>query len=627
MTTYVSSSDEPKSDFAPLISSYNDKIRPILNKIDKLRHLNLGIEEGIPLLTIVVVGPTFSGKSSLIESLTGISLPCGYNKEAPLEIRLQNQPKHVPEFLLEYNNKTVRIMDENHLSKAIDEAIRSWISGIPFTLVVKRKGIPDLNIIDFPGDIHLDMEYIEPKESIILNVIPENFIASSHECISVSERVDKTWERSLVVVTKCDRLSFSKTYIDKYHDTFQNHIFVRNRIEYETIEEARIREVRLFETHHVLSKLNKSMVGMSALAHRINKIQLMIISRCLPDILKKITDKLSSSVMELNDLSPNLKCIPDAVTGFLEIVASFKESLQKILIRGEFDEYLDDKKMHGNARLVEMLDDFSVEFHKSFNFTDRFLVEEIEILEEANSIRLAYFFPHSAFHCLLERKVNSISKLPVEFANKVCNYLDTLCVEVLADCCGNYQHLLSSMKKATRNAVQRIKDKFMERVVEIIEMEKTTDYTCDANYIANVRKLLGNPRDRFLKVMHKPDVTTTYVEGHGKIEVKHLLAVAETKRNQAFDLKMRMTAYLNIVMKRIVDWIALQLQFWIKKLVNKEIYTEIMYECIVQFDKVEHPLHEPSPMEREKLLRSICLLKESEKVIRKAMVGIPCAID
>ncbi|PWA36509.1 dynamin related protein 4C [Artemisia annua] len=631
--------DDPKSDYAPLFSSYNDEIRPILNKIDKLRHLNLGIQGAIPVVTIVVTGKACSGKSSLIESLVCIRLTSQYyhGTRVPIIICLQNHLKHEPELLLEYNKKTVRIMEENQIIKAIDEATveiagkGSRISCMPLTLIVKKKGIPDLTIVDLPGEESLDiaMEYIKPKESIILNVIPESNIPFPCEFISMSQRVDKAGERTLVVVTKCDeRLNqHSHTYIAKNLKRFQNHIFVRNRIIKETLNEARIREAMLIESHPLLSKINKSTVGISSLAHRLNKIQLMILSRCLSDILKKITDKLNSSVLELDDLSPNLKSIPDGVIGFLEMAGSFKESLQKILIKGEFDEYTENKKMHGNARLIEMLNKLYDELQTSISFSKKFLVEEIKILEQFDAIRLPYFIPHSAFLCLLKRKVNIISEFPVNFANKVCDYLDTVCVKVLVDHFGNYSGLLPAMRKATRNVVQNIKDRFLERAVELIEMEKITDYTCDPNYIAYLNKLMGNPRDEFLKVMCNHNVNTIDVEGYGRIEVRHLLSVSENMRNQAFDLKMRITAYMNIVMKRIVDSTALQLQFWIQHLVNKEIYAEIMYELIVQYDNIESTPDEPSDMVREKLLGSIGILQISKNVIRKTINGIPVMIN
>ncbi|GAU30369.1 hypothetical protein TSUD_57800 [Trifolium subterraneum] len=69
--------DEPHPlSVAPIISSYNEKIRPrsVLDVLENLRCLDIA-QEGIQLPTIVVVGDQSSGKSSVLESLAGISLP------------------------------------------------------------------------------------------------------------------------------------------------------------------------------------------------------------------------------------------------------------------------------------------------------------------------------------------------------------------------------------------------------------------------------------------------------------------------------------------------------------------------------------------------------------------------
>ncbi|GJS64408.1 dynamin-related protein 4C, partial [Tanacetum coccineum] len=433
----------------PLVSSYNETIRPILDAVDKLRRLNV-TQEGIPLPTIVVVGDQSSGKSSVLESLAGISLPRGQGicTRVPLIMRLQHHNDLVPEFRLEFETKTVKIVDESGISEAIDKATveiagkDKGISNKPLTLVVKKKGVPDLTMVDLPGitrvPVHgqpeniyeqisgIIMEYIKPQESIILNVLSATIDFSTCESICMSRRVDSSGQRTLAVVTKCDRSPdglLEKVTADDVNIGL-GYICVRNRINNETYDEARIRETKLFESHPLLSKIDKSMVGIPVLAHRLVEIQSLIISKCLPDIVKKVSEKLNASVLELNKLPKNLTSIPDAMAAFMHMVGSFKETLDKMLIRGEFDDYVEDKQMHCNARVVEMLNELSKELHNDVKFSENFLVEEMHILEEGNGIRLPNFLPHSMLLCLLQRKVNNISSLPISFANKVWGYLE-----------------------------------------------------------------------------------------------------------------------------------------------------------------------------------------------------------
>ena len=116
------------------------------------------MKEGIQLPTIVVVGDQSSGKSSVLESLAGISLPRGQGicTRVPLIMRLQHHYKPDPELLLEYMGKTVNT-DESHVSDAINTATKEiagtakGISNAPITLVVKKNGVPDLTMVDLPG--------------------------------------------------------------------------------------------------------------------------------------------------------------------------------------------------------------------------------------------------------------------------------------------------------------------------------------------------------------------------------------------------------------------------------------------------------------------------------------------
>ncbi|KDP31480.1 hypothetical protein JCGZ_15431 [Jatropha curcas] len=97
----------------------------------------------------------------------------------------------------------------------------------------------------------------------------------------------------------------------------------------------------------------------------------------------------------------------DAMTAFLGIVGSARESLRKILVRGECDEYSDDHNMHCTARLVEMLNEYSNDLHHcpKSDPTRNFLMEEIHILEESRGIELPNFLPRTAFLSMLQKKL------------------------------------------------------------------------------------------------------------------------------------------------------------------------------------------------------------------------------
>lgn len=88
------------------------------------------------------------------------------------------------------------------------------------------------------------------------------------------------------------------------------------------------------------------MVGIPVLAHKLVQIQASLMVKCLPDIVRKINDKLTSNVEDLNALPQNLNSIAEAMAAFMHIIGSAKESLRKILLRGEFDEYPNEKEMH-----------------------------------------------------------------------------------------------------------------------------------------------------------------------------------------------------------------------------------------------------------------------------------------
>ncbi|KAJ4878462.1 Dynamin-related protein 4C [Raphanus sativus] len=105
----------------------------------------------------------------------------------------------------------------------------------------------------------------------------------------------------------------------------------------------------------------------------------------------------------------------------------------------------------------------------------------------------------------------------------------------------------------------------------------------------------------------------------GNVKISHLRKYHAHLLQQAFDMKMRITSYWTIVLRRIVDNLALYLQFSVKNLVNTQFQKEIVAEMVDPRGGggVERMMEESPSVasKREKLKKSVKLLKESKDVV------------
>ncbi|XP_010040738.2 dynamin-related protein 4C [Eucalyptus grandis] len=644
----VRSEPEPKPPLVarrpPLAASYNDRMRPLLNVIERLRNLMV-MGEGVHLPTIVVVGDQSSGKSSVLESLAGVNLPRGQGicTRVPLIMQLQENPQaDRPQLYLEFNGKVVPT-DEDNIAKAINDATDEiaghgkGVSKTPLTLVIEKPGIPDLTMIDLPGmtrvPVHgqpeniyeqiseMIMEYIRPEESLILNVLSATVDFSTCESIRMSQMVDKTGRRTLAVVTKADKAPeglLEKVTADDVNIGL-GYVCVRNRIGAETYEEARLEEAKLFDTHPLLCKIEKSIVGVPVLAQKLTQIQATMMAKYLPEIVTKINDKLDTNIAELERMPKNLSSIEDAMMAFMEIMGSAKESLRKFLLRGEIDEFLDEKDMPCTARLAEMLNQYYDELRNwtENNLTTNFLLEEMEVLEKAKGIGLPDVLPQTAFVTLLQRKVKEISSKLPSLVVRVWDCIEGVVIQALMQHSENYPQLQSSTRRTASSLIKKMKGKTMNRMMKIIEMEKLTDYTCNPEYLLERNKLM-NHQDYFFNYYRS--YSSVQLEGLGAVDTTHLRNHDQQLIRLAFHLKMRMTPYWKIVMRRFVDMVALHLRFSVQNLVNKEMEKEIRHELSGPGIIKKMMEEKPEMVEkRKKLNKNVKLLRESAEVVAQFM--------
>ncbi|GJV23879.1 dynamin-related protein 4C-like protein [Tanacetum coccineum] len=153
------------SDYGKMKSMHTKSVLParhVLDALDNIRLLNVK-HDGIPLPTIVVVGDQSSGKSSLLTSLAGICLPSGASMvtRVPLILRLYHIETSETEIVLKFGKTSKILISEDDIPMAIEQATSeitgdsSGVSSSPITLVVKKRGITDLTLVDLPGLIRV----------------------------------------------------------------------------------------------------------------------------------------------------------------------------------------------------------------------------------------------------------------------------------------------------------------------------------------------------------------------------------------------------------------------------------------------------------------------------------------
>ncbi|KID97354.1 interferon-induced GTP-binding protein Mx2, partial [Metarhizium majus ARSEF 297] len=222
----------------------------LLTKIDRLRETNVGAI--IPLPQLIVVGDQSSGKSSVLESVTGFSFPraaglctryatqitCIREAERRVSVSIIPRPDAegpLKERLLKFNRQLSQ-MNNEELAKVFEEA--NIAMGISMDTVDNSSDFsafsqdilkieingPDqvhLTVIDVPGifrvptpgltaesDVVLVRNivkgYMENRRTIILAVMPCNVDIATQEILKLAEEADPDGIRTMGVLTKPD---------------------------------------------------------------------------------------------------------------------------------------------------------------------------------------------------------------------------------------------------------------------------------------------------------------------------------------------------------------------------------------------------------------------------------------
>ncbi|KAJ8246757.1 hypothetical protein GJAV_G00255060 [Gymnothorax javanicus] len=513
-----SNSDETKS-CTSLEQQYEERVRPCIDLIDSLR--SLGVEEDLALPAIAVIGDQSSGKSSILEALSGVALPRGSGivTRCPLILKLKRVKKGQPwagRLAYKFNNKIHKdiLKSPEEVGKAVlavQEVIAGKGEGIShemITLEIKSSGVPDLTLIDLPGiarvavgnqsqDIgdqikRMIRSYISKQETISLVVVPANIDIATTEALKMAQEVDPSGHRTLGVLTKPDLVDkgAEKNVVNTVNNLTvplkKGYMIVKCRGQQDlndnlTLEKAILNERIFFQDHpYFKSLMDKQKATIPFLAERLTKELVEHIGKSLPKLVDQIDKKLEQTKQNLRTLGDGVPKDQGQMTQFLIAkINKFNNVLTEVVRAEEVVE-------EGNTKLFTKIrcqfTKWKALLDKKATKLDEHLRDEVE--EFARTRRgkeLPGFVNYRTFEGIVKQYIQEMEEPAIVVLNNVAEIIRCGVNNIAASHFEAYPNLLRVAKVHLEDLGEQENSNAEEKLHSQFSMEKTV-YAQDCLY-------------------------------------------------------------------------------------------------------------------------------------------------
>ncbi|KAG5851541.1 hypothetical protein ANANG_G00052780 [Anguilla anguilla] len=519
-----------KKSSTSLDQHYEEKVRPCIDLIDSLR--SLGVEEDLALPAIAVIGDQSSGKSSVLEALSGVALPRGSGivTRCPLILKLKKVKRGQPwaGFLtFKHDNKTSRygLTSPDEVGKvvaSVQEIIAGKGEGIShemITLQIESTEVPDLTLIDLPGiarvavgnqpkDIgdqikRMIRDYISKQETISLVVVPANIDIATTEALKMAKEVDPSGQRTLGVLTKPDLVDkgTEETVVNTVNNLIvtlkKGYMMVKCRGQQEindslTLEEAIRKERAFFRDHpHFRTLLDNRKATVPCLAERLTKELVEHIAKSLPNLEQQIDQKLAQTKEKLRILGDGVPQDQAQMTSFLvEKISKFNRLLMEIV---QAEEVVEKGETRVFTRIRSHFSNWKTQLEMKANKLDEHLRDEVE--EFARSRRgkeLPGFVNYKTFEGIVKHHVQDMEEPAVMILRNVAEIIRSNVNKMAASHFEAFPNLLRVTKVHVEDLREQENRNAEEKLYGQFSMEKTVySQDCLYSYQLNAIKQRG----------------------------------------------------------------------------------------------------------------------------------------
>ncbi|XP_055016611.1 interferon-induced GTP-binding protein Mx-like isoform X2 [Boleophthalmus pectinirostris] len=498
-----------------LSQHFDEKVRPCIDLIDSLR--SLGVEQDLALPAIAVIGDQSSGKSSVLEALSGVALPRGKGivTRCPLELKMKRK-KAGGEWYgkIKYRDHEEELEDPAVVGEKIVEAQNILagegvdISEDLITLEIASPDVPDLTLIDLPGitrvavqgqreDIgetikRLIWRFIKKQETISLVVVPCNVDIATTEALKMAQEVDPDGERTLGILTKPDLVDkgTEETVVDIVHNEVihltKGFMIVRCRGQKEitdnvSLPDAIRKEEVFFRDHAFFHTLYKE--GFATVPRLAEKLTLELvchIERSLPRLEQQIEEKLKETQVELekygtgppSDAGERLIFLIDKVTAFTQDALSLTTG----------DELKCGDKLNVFSTLRKDFAKWKAVLDRSGNHFNEKIQKEVEIYEDMyRGKELPGFINYKTFEAMVKEQIKQLEEPAIKRLKEAGDSVRKVFIQLAQSSFTGFPNLLKTAKNHIESIRQEKETTAEDMLRTQFKMEMIV-YTQDRTY-------------------------------------------------------------------------------------------------------------------------------------------------
>ncbi|KAL1528274.1 hypothetical protein AB1Y20_009631 [Prymnesium parvum] len=564
-----------------------------LQALEEVRGLlgRLGVED-VP--GIVVLGAQNSGKSSLLESISGISFPRaeGMCTCCPTIVSLEVQAGCEPSVLLASDAEYTRNRRALPFVSAADRrAVHAEIARLmhlatrdgavtdqPIYVRVLRPSGVTMTMCDLPGitamsatqpDVEeattaLTAQWAANKRMILLCCVAACDDFHNSKALKLALLHDPRGERTIGVVTKCDTLPprgdfLAKVRMERAADVkLQTHGFVavRNRTQEESEggasdDELRAAERALFTSHPQLCQLPDEMWGIDTLVAKLHALQARQLDEAMPPLCAALRSQLALTEREVDALPAALETAEQRRWRLLEMVQACSLQLGELISATDTSA---ERGLHLAARSHDLCRAFvgRVEQRLPNFLADAELHGLAAQVMETRGVYLPNLLHGSVFRRVIKQTAEApLRESAVLLVEELAGTVKAALTAVLASIASDHPSLHDRLVTLAHSIVDEEREAALALVHETVDAEMCAPFTLNREYeqlLAQFEELVGGAGGAAAHALFPAEFIRAAAD-----DIQQRSEAAGAERAMTRRLQASLHAYQHVLQARLFD--------------------------------------------------------------------------